>query len=43
MLMHNKESPVAGEKLFDLEEDGSILCETRDDCPDDIPNKVGPS
>ena len=27
-------------KFYDLQEDGSILCETREDCPDDIPDKV---
>ena len=27
-------------KFFDLQEDGSILCEKREDCPDDIPEVV---
>jgi len=27
-------------KFYDLQEDGSILCETREDCPDDIPDKA---
>ena len=31
---------IAG-KFYKMEEDGSILCETRGDCPNDIVNKVG--
>ena len=31
---------IAG-KFYKLEEDGSILCETRGDCPNDVVNKVG--
>ena len=31
---------IAG-KFYKMEEDGSILCETRGDCPNDVVNKVG--
>merc|ERR1719331_2459158 len=27
-------------KFFNLQEDGSILCDTKEDCPDDIPDKA---
>ena len=26
--------------FYDLQEDGSILCEKREDCPEDIPDQV---
>ena len=26
--------------FYNLQDDGSILCEKREDCPDDVPDKV---